>query len=83
MYRSHWDVWRVVATGLRSVCEGECVTSLSVTEAEAASAAVGFNAAEFIWGPEEEEARTVAGVETATGTVRSKPCWLTVLDTDD
>lgn len=52
----------------------ESGTSLSATEGEAGSGAVGFNPVELIWGPEDEEARTGAGVETATGTFLSKPC---------
>lgn len=72
----------MVAKGL-CVCKVESVTSLSVTEEVAASGGVGLSTAELVLGPEEEEAWTAAGVETATGTFLSKPCWLTVLDTDD
>ena len=56
------------------VCKVESVTSWSVTEAVAASGGVGWSTAELVLGPEGEEARTVAGVETATGAFLSKPC---------
>lgn len=55
------------------MCGGGYVTSLSVTEGEAASGAVGLSTAELVLGPE-GEGRTVAGVETATGSFLSKPC---------
>lgn len=56
------------------MCKLESVTSLSVTEEVAASGGVGLSTAELVLGPEEEGARTVAGVETATGAFLSKPC---------
>lgn len=60
-----------------------CITSLSVTEGVAASGGVGLSTAELVLDPVEEDNWTVAGVDAATGTFLSKPCWLTVLDTDD
>lgn len=66
------------------MCQVEFVTSLSATEGIAASEAVVLRIAELVLGPEEAEAWTATGVETAaTGTFLSKPCWLPVLDTDD
>lgn len=61
----------------------ESVTSLSVTEEVAASGAVALSTAEFVLAPDDGGAGAGAGVETASGTFLSKPCWLTVLDTDD
>lgn len=54
-----------------------------MTEALAASAAVGLSTAELVLGPEEEGAGGAAGVEAAAGSFLSRPCWLIVLDMDD
>lgn len=52
----------------------ECFTSLSGTEEEAVSGAVGLRTAKLVLGPEDEDGWPVAGLETEAGTFLSNPC---------